>query len=39
MAWKNRRVAGAHLLFPGIGHLRAAGSGYVFVPVHYSALH
>jgi glyoxylase-like metal-dependent hydrolase (beta-lactamase superfamily II) len=31
-------VAAAHLPFPGIGHLRAEGSGYVFVPVHYSAL-
>lgn len=32
-------VAGAHLSFPGVGHLRAAGSGYDFVPVNYSALH
>jgi glyoxylase-like metal-dependent hydrolase (beta-lactamase superfamily II) len=32
-------VAGAHLSFPGIGHLRAAGSGYTFVPANYSALH
>lgn len=31
-------VAAAHLPFPGIGHLRAAGVGYVFVPVNYSAL-
>jgi glyoxylase-like metal-dependent hydrolase (beta-lactamase superfamily II) len=31
-------VAGAHLSFPGIGHLRAAGSGYTFVPVNYSSL-
>jgi glyoxylase-like metal-dependent hydrolase (beta-lactamase superfamily II) len=31
-------VGAAHLPFPGIGHLRAAGSGYVFVPVNYSAL-
>lgn len=29
-------VAGAHLPFPGIGHLRAEGKGYVFVPVNYS---
>jgi glyoxylase-like metal-dependent hydrolase (beta-lactamase superfamily II) len=29
-------VAGAHLPFPGIGHLRADGKGYVFVPVNYS---
>jgi glyoxylase-like metal-dependent hydrolase (beta-lactamase superfamily II) len=32
-------VGGAHLSFPGIGHLRAAGSGYNFVPANYSALH
>ena len=31
-------VAGAHLPFPGIGHLRAEGSGYVFVPINYSGL-
>jgi glyoxylase-like metal-dependent hydrolase (beta-lactamase superfamily II) len=29
-------VGGAHLSFPGIGHLRAAGSGYSFVPANYS---
>jgi len=31
-------VAGAHLSFPGIGHLRAAGTGYSYVPANYSAL-
>ena len=31
-------VAGAHLSFPGIGHLRAAGTGYRYVPANYSAL-
>ena len=31
-------VGGAHLSFPGVGHLRAAGSGYGFVPANYSAL-
>ena len=31
-------VAGAHLSFPGIGHLRAESSGYTFVPVNYGAL-
>jgi hypothetical protein len=31
-------VAAAHLPFPGIGHLRANGTGYVFVPVNYSTL-
>lgn len=30
-------VAGAHLSFPGIGRLRAQGSGYVFLPVNYSS--
>jgi glyoxylase-like metal-dependent hydrolase (beta-lactamase superfamily II) len=38
-AEKRSWVAGAHLSFPGIGHLRTAGSGYAFVPVNYSALH
>ncbi len=32
-------VAGAHLSFPGIGHLRQAGGGYEFVPANYSSLH
>jgi hypothetical protein len=31
-------VGGAHLSFPGIGHLRAAGTGYSYVPANYSAL-
>jgi glyoxylase-like metal-dependent hydrolase (beta-lactamase superfamily II) len=31
-------VAGAHLSFPGIGHLRAAGTGYRYVPANYTAL-
>jgi glyoxylase-like metal-dependent hydrolase (beta-lactamase superfamily II) len=38
-AGKGYWVAGAHLSFPGIGHLRTAGSGYGFVPVNYGALH
>jgi glyoxylase-like metal-dependent hydrolase (beta-lactamase superfamily II) len=29
-------VAGDHLSFPGIGHLRADGARYVWVPVNYS---
>ncbi|NML15227.1 MBL fold metallo-hydrolase [Azohydromonas caseinilytica] len=29
-------VAGAHLSFPGLGHLRAVGKGYEWVPAHYS---
>ncbi|HWX29776.1 MAG TPA: MBL fold metallo-hydrolase [Steroidobacteraceae bacterium] len=32
-------VGGAHLSFPGLGHLSAAGSGYAYVPANYSALH
>ena len=32
-------VGGAHVSFPGIGHLRAAGSGYTYVPANYTALH
>jgi hypothetical protein len=31
-------VAGAHLQFPGLGHLRAQGAGYVFVPVNYTVV-
>jgi glyoxylase-like metal-dependent hydrolase (beta-lactamase superfamily II) len=31
-------VGGAHVSFPGIGHLRTMGSGYTFVPVNYSSL-
>jgi len=29
-------VAVAHIAFPGIGHLRAEGRGYVWVPANYS---
>ena len=28
-------VGGAHLSFPGIGHLRAADSGYIYAPANY----
>jgi glyoxylase-like metal-dependent hydrolase (beta-lactamase superfamily II) len=31
-------VGTAHLSFPGIGHVRAEGKGYAWVPVIYSAL-
>jgi glyoxylase-like metal-dependent hydrolase (beta-lactamase superfamily II) len=31
-------VGGAHLSFPGIGHLRASGTGYVFVHTNYTSL-
>jgi glyoxylase-like metal-dependent hydrolase (beta-lactamase superfamily II) len=34
---KNRTlVAGAHLPFPGLGHLRAEGRGYAWVPLDYN---
>ncbi|WP_167758642.1 MBL fold metallo-hydrolase [Zemynaea arenosa] len=29
-------VAGAHLPFPGVGHVRRAGQGFAFVPLAYS---
>lgn len=29
-------LAGAHVTFPGLGHLRAEGKGYVWVPVEYA---
>lgn len=32
-------VAGAHLSFPGIGHVRSQGAGYAWVPVNYAAPH
>ena len=32
---KNYWVAGSHLPFPGIGHIRASGTGYRWVPVNY----
>jgi glyoxylase-like metal-dependent hydrolase (beta-lactamase superfamily II) len=31
-------VGGAHLPFPALGHLRASGSGYEFVPTNYTTL-
>jgi glyoxylase-like metal-dependent hydrolase (beta-lactamase superfamily II) len=31
-------VASAHLPFPGIGHLRADGKGYVFLPANYTPI-
>ena len=32
-------VAADHISFPGLGHVRAQGSGYQWVPINYSALH
>ncbi len=29
-------LAGAHLVFPGLGHVRAEGKGYQWIPVEYS---
>jgi glyoxylase-like metal-dependent hydrolase (beta-lactamase superfamily II) len=37
-AKEGHMVAATHLSFPGIGHLRAAGKGYTWVPVNYTAL-
>ena len=37
-ARKGYWVAAAHLSFPGIGHLRSEGKGYVFVPVNYTVV-
>jgi glyoxylase-like metal-dependent hydrolase (beta-lactamase superfamily II) len=31
-------VAGAHLSFPGIGHLRPAGAGYTYVHANYTSM-
>jgi len=31
-------VAGAHLSFPGIGHLRSAGAGYTYVHANYTSM-
>lgn len=39
LAWVARDkilVAGAHIAFPGLGHVRKAGNGYVWVPVNYT---
>jgi glyoxylase-like metal-dependent hydrolase (beta-lactamase superfamily II) len=30
-------IAGAHLAFPGLGHVRKAGHGYTWIPVNYGA--
>lgn len=37
LAPQNGWVAGAHLPFPGIGHIKSAGSGYVWWPAIYTA--
>ena len=37
-AEKDYWLAGAHVSFPGIGHVRAAGGGYVWAPVNYAAV-
>jgi glyoxylase-like metal-dependent hydrolase (beta-lactamase superfamily II) len=31
-------VAAAHLSFPGIGHIRPAGSGYTWLPINYQSV-
>jgi glyoxylase-like metal-dependent hydrolase (beta-lactamase superfamily II) len=35
-AKENILLAGAHLVFPGLGHVRAEGKGYQWVPIEYS---
>lgn len=37
-ARKGYLVAGAHLSFPGLGHLRANGKGFTWVPVDYAMI-
>ncbi|HMA50052.1 MAG TPA: MBL fold metallo-hydrolase [Magnetospirillaceae bacterium] len=32
-------LAGAHLPFPGLGHLRADGKGYDWIPVNFTQIH
>lgn len=32
-------LAGAHLPFPGLGHLRAEGKGYDWIPVNFTQIH
>jgi hypothetical protein len=32
-------IAGAHLSFPGIGHVAADGAGYRWLPVSYAEIH
>lgn len=32
-------IGGAHLAFPGVGHLRKDGKGYDFVPVNFVQIH
>jgi glyoxylase-like metal-dependent hydrolase (beta-lactamase superfamily II) len=31
-------IGGAHLQFPGLGHLRKDGKGYAFIPVNYTQM-
>jgi glyoxylase-like metal-dependent hydrolase (beta-lactamase superfamily II) len=38
MARDRTLVAGAHIPFPGIGHLRAAGTSYQWVPMNFSRM-
>jgi hypothetical protein len=37
-AGKGYWVAAAHLAFPGVGHVRAEGNGYAWVPANYAPL-
>jgi hypothetical protein len=31
-------IGGAHLQFPGMGHLRSEGKGYRWIPVNYTQM-
>ncbi len=37
-AKKGYWVGAAHIAFPGLGHLRADGNGYVWIPANYTSL-
>ncbi|WP_317201650.1 MBL fold metallo-hydrolase [Janthinobacterium sp.] len=32
-------LGGVHLPFPGLGHVRASGAGYLWLPVNYTQMH
>ncbi|MDB5977111.1 MAG: fold metallo-hydrolase, partial [Nevskia sp.] len=38
-AAKGTLLGAAHISFPGLGHIRAEGKGYVWVPVNYAPIY
>lgn len=38
-AAKGTLIGAAHISFPGLGHIRAEGKGYVWVPVNYAPIY